>query len=96
MIKKYVINNYNYELIEDYKEGFSFSDVVEAATDYFDNYDYIIGDWSYGKIRLKGFCDKDNPNHKKINDIASKDKYIKNSCSYDCRYFILKKVEVNE
>lgn len=93
MMKKYKIGAYNYELIEDYKEGFSLSDVDVKATEYFDNYDYIVGDWSYGKLRLKGFCDKNNPNYKRINEIESKDKYIKKNCSYDCRYFILKRVK---
>jgi|CZCB01.1.fsa_nt_gi uncharacterized protein YutD len=93
MLKKVMINDKYYELIEDYKDGFSLSDVSEKMTDYFDGYDYIIGDWAYGKLRLKGFCDNDNPNYRKINDIKDKDKYIKNNCAYDCKYFVLRKVK---
>jgi len=61
--------------------------------DYFDNYDYIVGDWSYGKLRLKGFCDKKNKIFKEINDINNLDLYLKNLCSYDCKYFVIKKIE---
>lgn len=91
-MKKYSINDKEYELIENYKDGFDLEFVTEKTTDYFDDFDYIVGDWSYGKMRLKGFCDKENPNYKKINDIKLKESYIKDSCSYDCKYFVLKKI----
>ncbi|MBQ9319114.1 MAG: YutD family protein [Bacilli bacterium] len=86
------IGNNEYEIIENYKEGFELDKVKELYTDYFDDYDYILGDWSYGKLRLKGFCDKRNIKCNRINDIKYKDKYIKELCSYDCRYFIIKKL----
>lgn len=91
-MKKYVFDDINYELIKDYKNGFSSDDVKEKLTDYFYDYDYIFGDWSYGKLRLKGFCDKKNKMFKPLNDIDKVDYYIKNHCSYECRYFILKKI----
>ena len=90
-MKKYTYNDISYELIKDYKNGFSNSDIKEKLTDYFNEFDYILGDWSYGKLRLKGFCDKQNKNFKKVNDIDTIDDYIINHCAYDCRYFILKK-----
>ena len=61
--------------------------------EYFDGFNYILGDWAYGKLRLKGFNDKDNKNFKNINDIKNVEEYIEKYCAYGCRYFILKKVE---
>lgn len=61
-------------------------------TDYFDDFDYIVGDWAYGKLRLKGFNDKENENFKEINDIATVSKYIEEYCAYGCKYFILKRL----
>lgn len=87
------INNIKYELIENYKDGFDLDIVKEKYTDYFEDYDYVVGDWSYGKVRLKGFCDKTNKICNRMNDIKFKDDYIKNLCSYECRYFVLKKVK---
>lgn len=87
------INNNNYEIIENYKDGFDEKVFLEKYTDYFDDYDYILGDWAYGKLRLKGFCDRSNKKCNRINDIKYKDKYIKDLCSYECRYFIVKKVK---
>ena len=43
-------------LEEEYKDGFDLEALKERYTDYFEPYDYILGDWAYGKLRLKGFC----------------------------------------
>ncbi len=90
-MKTYEIENNNYELIKDYKNGFDYDAVKERYTEYFNDYDYILGDWSYGKLRLKGFCEKSNPKFKPINDIKKAEEYIKSNGAYDCKYFILKK-----
>ena len=90
-MKKYILNEKEYELIENYKEGFDYDEVKNRYTEYFDDYDYIVGDWAYGKLRLKGFYDSKNKLNNRINDISTKDKYLKESCAYDCRYFVLKK-----
>ena len=66
---------------------------IYSSLDYFHYFDYILGDWSYGKLRLKGFCDKSNPKFNKINDYATKESYITNDCAYNCKYFVLKKVK---
>ena len=91
-MQKYKIENNDYELIKNYKNAFDYETIKEKYTEYFEDYDYILGDWSYGKLRLKGFCDKTNPKFKDINDIEKAEEYIKINGSYDCKYFILKKV----
>ncbi len=83
----------NYELVENYKDGYDEEILNEKLTDYFSCYDYIFGDWAYGKLRLKGFYDSTNKNVSKINDIKNLKKYIEQNCAYGCRYFLLKKVE---
>lgn len=92
-MKRIAINNNNYELIKEYKNGFELDAVLEKCneTDYFDNYDYIFGDWAYGKLRLKGLYDKKNPKSNDNNSIEKIDNYIKKYCAYECKYFILKK-----
>ena len=91
-MKKYKFNEIEYELIENYKDGFDKEAVENLITDYFENYDYIVGDWSYGKLRLKGFCDKENKINNQINNIKILEQYIKENCAYECKYFVLKKV----
>ena len=87
-----VENNGNkYEVVKNYRDGFDKDAFLERVTVYFDEYDYIFGDWAYGKLRLKGFNESKNKKTTKINDIATLDDYIKNNCAYDCKYFLLKK-----
>lgn len=90
-MKKIKLNDLDYELIED-NNGYNEEEIISKTTDYFIPYDYIIGDWAYGKLRLKGFCDKKNKIYNKSNDISNKDTYIKENCAYGCRYFVLKKL----
>lgn len=90
-MKKVLINNKEYILEEDYNNGFDHSETESKLTDYFDEYDYIFGDWAYGKLRLKGFCDPSNKKCNDINHIKNKDKYLKDNCAFGCKYFLLKK-----
>ena len=64
--------------------------IKEKLTDYFDDYDYIIGDWAYGKLRLKGFCNKNNKMFNRTNNIENVESYLQNNCAYGCRWFKLK------
>ena len=47
-MKTYKIENNTYELIKDYKNGFDLEAIKERYTEYFEDYDYILGDWYYG------------------------------------------------
>lgn len=93
-MKYLIINDKKYALIEDYKNGFDMDSISDRLTDYFEYFDYIVGDWSYGKLRLKGFCKKDNLNYRTINDFSKKQEYIEKNCAYDCKYFVLENLEV--
>lgn len=88
-----VVRNNKYNVIKDYKEALENSNLEEIVTDYYDNFDYIVGDWAYGKLRLKGFYNKNHKFVKEHNNIEKVDDYISNSCAYGCRYFILEKVK---
>jgi len=93
MVKKYEIENNLYELLENYKEKFTLEEVKEKYTEYFESYDFIVGDYAYDKLRLKGFCNKENKNFKKFNNKENIKKYLKEDCAYECAYFILKKIK---
>lgn len=95
-MKDIVLNNINYELIKDVRNGYDKEEVEAKTTDYFSAFDYIVGDWAYGKLRLKGFYDKHNKNCKDFNNIEFLDTYLKNNCAYNCRYFVLKRVYKNK
>ncbi len=91
-----VIDNIKYEVVKNYRDALNVADLEGKITDYFANFDYILGDYAYGKVRLKGFNEKGNKYYKPINDYAKIDAYIKSNCAYDCRHFILKNLPVEK
>jgi uncharacterized protein YutD len=93
-MKKVTVEDNTYEIITDYRDGFDNDEFINRYTDYFKDYDYIVGDWAYGKLRLKGFYDDNNKKANKINKIGSLDKYLEENCAYGCKYFVAKRVNV--
>jgi len=87
------LNNNKYELIRNDDDCFNIDEVKERITDYFDPYDYIFGDYAYGKVRLKGYYESSNKKSTKINDIKYIDDYIKNYCCFGSKTFLLKKIK---
>ena len=90
-MKKVVINDKEYELIVNYKDAFDEELFLSKCTDYFYDYDYIVGDIAYSKLRLKGFYDDTNKKVNKINNYKYLNEYLKKYCAVDCKYFVVKK-----
>ena len=91
-MKDVKLNEVNYKVIKDYRDGFDKEAFSERYTDYFEPYDYILGDWSYGKLRLKGFYKKENKNVRELNNYDNLDKYLKTNCAYEAKHFVVEKV----
>ena len=96
MDKKIVVDCNEYILIKNYRDAFELEEFLNKCTDYFTDYDYIVGDIAYSKLRLKGFYDKSNKKVNKINNFDNLEEYLKINCAPDCRYFIVKKVKKDE
>ena len=92
---KILIKDKEYKLVENYRDCFDINAVNEMLkdVDYFDEYDYILGDYAYDKLRLKGFNKKENEAVNNINNYEKIKEYIDNYCSYGCKYFIIEKVK---
>lgn len=92
-MKTIIINNQTYEIMRNDDNCLSKEELKEKITDYFDNFDYIMGDFSYDKVRLKGYNDSNNEKTTRVNDIKYLDDYINNYCNYGSKIFLLKKVK---
>ena len=90
-MKQIVVNDIKYDVIKDVNDAIDEEQIKERLTDYFYDYDFVVGDWAYSKLRLKGFYKKDNKKVSKINNIENLDKYIEDYCAYGCKYFVLEK-----
>ncbi len=87
------IHNKKYQVINNYKDAINVEELEEKITEYFDDFDYIVGDIAYGKLRLKGFNSKTNKNFKDFNDVDKVEEYIKNNCAYGCRWFMISEIK---
>lgn len=90
-MKEIIINDIKYSVKKDYNDALDIEEIKAKMTDYFLDFDYIVGDWSYSKLRLKGFYEANNKKIKDINNINNLDDYLTNYCAYGCKYFVLKK-----
>ena len=88
------VENNKYEIIKDYKNGFDEEEFINHYTDFFEDYDYIVGGIAYGKLRLKGFYSDGNKKAKNINNFKFASNYLENDCAVDCKYYILKKINL--
>src|SRR5690625_6050633 len=87
-----VLQGIEYEVLKDVKNGFQEKAIMDRYSDILRKYDYIVGDWGYEQLRLKGFYDDRNPKatfDKKINVLED---YLYEYCNFGCAYFVIKKV----
>ena len=90
-----IVNNRKYQVLENVKDAINIEELAEKITDYFDDFDYIVGDIAYGKLRLKGFNSKTNKNFKELNDVDKVSDYIKNNCAYGCKWFMISEINLS-
>ena len=88
-MKKIEVNGITYEVEKDYKNAFDIETVQSKLTEHFCDYDYILGDIAYNKLRLKGFYNTNSSKKEKWNDIAYlEDKKVNLNTDYWKGYFI--------
>ncbi|WLR41306.1 YutD family protein [Bacillus carboniphilus] len=86
------VQNQKYELIEDFKNGFAEDEFLDRYSEILNKYDYIVGDWGYNQLRLRGFFEDENPKASFDNKISTLDEYVYEYCNFGCAFFVLKKV----
>lgn len=83
-----------YELIEENRNGWNQETFKERYSDVLDKYDYIVGDWGYGQLRLRGFYENSNRKVPFEQKIATLDEYLQEFCNFGCPYFVLKRTKL--
>lgn len=88
-----VVNNQQYELVKDFRDGYNEEAFRERFSDILSKYDYIVGDWGYGQLRLKGFFSDQNQKASFDTKIGTLTEYLYEYCNFGCAYFVVKRVE---
>jgi uncharacterized protein YutD len=84
-----------YRLIYNHRDGFDMEKLAERFSEVLYRYDYVVGDWGYDQLRLKGFF---NATHKKAlpeQRIDTLEDYLYEFCNFGCAFFILERVGRN-
>ncbi|SFC28720.1 YutD family protein [Peribacillus sp. B-H-3] len=87
------INNLTYEIVEERSEGYNEEAFKARYSEILTKYDYIVGDWGYGQLRLRGFFDDQNQKATFDTKISTLTEYLYEYCNFGCPYFVAKKIK---
>lgn len=87
------LSKIDYHLIEDYNDAFDLELLEGRYSDYLLKYDYIVGDISYQKLRLRGFFEDRRQGVPIDMKISNLEDYLVEYCSFGSPYFVLERVE---
>ena len=83
----------NFELLKNERDAFDIAKFESKYfPEYFDKYVYLVGDIADDILRLKGF----SLDSKSINYFHYIPEYITESCAYNCKYYVLKRIKNNQ
>ncbi|MHA3066640.1 YutD family protein [Lacticaseibacillus saniviri] len=87
------IDDRRYQLVENYREAFDREALENRYNDILSKYDYIVGDWGYDQLRLRGFYQPGNrhANHDQV--ITALEDYLYEYCNFGCAYFVLTRLD---
>lgn len=86
-----MINGVDYEVVKDHKAAFDVDKLNDCYSDILNKYDYIVGDWGYDQLRLRGFYQDNNHQANRDQLIGTFEDYLYEYCNFGCAYFILKR-----
>ncbi len=79
-----MIGEREYKLVADHREGFNAEKLGERFSDVLARYDYIVGDWGYEQLRLKGFFEADDRKALPEQRIDTLEDYLYEFCNFGC------------
>lgn len=85
----FLLNGHSYQLVKNYREGFNGDQLAKRFSSILSKYDYIVGDWGYGQLRLKGFYSSDNPLYNVEQGVDTIEDYLYEDCNFGCAYFVV-------
>jgi len=82
-----------YEVMINHKNGWNAEAFRGRYSEILERYDYIIGDWGYNQLRLKGMYHDGQSKIAKESQFSFTTDYITEHCNFGCAYFVLRKVK---
>lgn len=89
-----LIDGRPYELVKNYRDGFQVEKLQERFSHVLTKYDYIVGDWGYDQLRLRGFYRHGSKLGSATQSIDLLEDYLTEYCNFGCAYFVLHNLDV--
>lgn len=86
------IGERQYLLVKNHRDAFDGERLGERFSDVLSKYDYIVGDWGYDQLRLKGFFNESNRKATPEQRIDTLEDYLYEYCNFGCAYFVIERV----
>lgn len=90
----FTINGHQYQLVANYRDAFDPDKLGERFSTILSKYDYIVGDWGFEQLRLKGFYASSNNNAPKGQLFDTIQDYLYEYCNFGCAYFVIQNLDV--
>ncbi|WP_282802366.1 YutD family protein [Secundilactobacillus kimchicus] len=89
------INDHPYELVMDHKAAFNKAELSDRFNSYYSKFDYLVGDWGFEQLRLRGFYanDRNVPAESKIEALED---FLAEKANLGCAYFVLHNLDVRQ
>lgn len=92
---EFLLNGHPYKLVKNYRDGFNGDQLANRFSNVLNKYDYIVGDWGYEQLRLRGFYDPSNPLFRAEQGVDTIEDYLYEDCNFGCSYFIVQNCDVH-
>lgn len=82
-----------FELVYEVRKGWQPEAMKERYSEVLDRYDYVVGDWGFHQLRLKGFY---APKHRMaigMNRFETIEDYLYEFCTIGCSFFVLRRMD---
>ena len=91
-----LIDGHPYVLVKNYRDGFRTDKLKERFSQILNKYDYIVGDWGYDQLRLRGFYESGSKKGTPSQNIDRLMDYLYENCNFGCAYFVLHNLDVQK
>lgn len=91
---QFTLNGHHYQLLVSYRDGFNGDEFAKRFSNILSKYDYIVGDWGYGQLRLRGFYDDQSLLFRPERGQERIEDYLFEDCNFGCPYFVVQNDDV--
>jgi uncharacterized protein YutD len=88
--------NKTIHLVMNFRDAFSAEKLEQRFSEVLDKYDYIVGDFGFEQLRLKGFFSSSRKKMDADSKIDHLEDYINEYCNYGAPYFVLRRIRARD